>query len=115
MPGDFKPRPAAFARPSASQALAGALPPVAIDHEDRLRLHAFRAPERPALTDLTGVPSVDFLGIPLRPATVEMAIAWVDAAIHNRSRLCIGVVNAAKIVKMRSDPEFRSDVLGSET
>ncbi len=45
---------------------------------------------------------------------MEMAIAWVDAAIRDRSRLCIGVVNAAKIVQMQRDPELRGDVLGSD-
>jgi N-acetylglucosaminyldiphosphoundecaprenol N-acetyl-beta-D-mannosaminyltransferase len=41
------------------------------------------------------------------------ALAWVDESVRTRERLQVGVVNAAKIVNMRRNPELRADVLSS--
>jgi N-acetylglucosaminyldiphosphoundecaprenol N-acetyl-beta-D-mannosaminyltransferase len=60
------------------------------------------------------VAPVDILGVPIAPATMDEAVDWVDHAISHRERLHVGVVNAAKIVNMRRDPELRTDVLSSD-
>jgi N-acetylglucosaminyldiphosphoundecaprenol N-acetyl-beta-D-mannosaminyltransferase len=53
-------------------------------------------------------------GVPITPATMPEALDQVDRAIRDKQRLLIGVVNAAKIVNMRRDPELRQDVLSSD-
>ena len=63
---------------------------------------------------LQAVLPIDVLGVPVVPATMEEAVEWVDHAVSRRERLHVGVVNAAKIVNMRRDPELRSDVLASD-
>ena len=60
------------------------------------------------------VGSVGILGVPVAPATMDEAVDWVDEAVRERRRLHVGVVNAAKIVNMRRDPELRNDVLSSD-
>jgi N-acetylglucosaminyldiphosphoundecaprenol N-acetyl-beta-D-mannosaminyltransferase len=56
----------------------------------------------------------DLFGIPIDALTMEEALDKVEAAVRSRSRLGIGVVNAAKIVNMRRDPSLRDDVLSSD-
>jgi N-acetylglucosaminyldiphosphoundecaprenol N-acetyl-beta-D-mannosaminyltransferase len=53
-------------------------------------------------------------GVPIAPATMKEALDQVDLAIREKRRFHIGVVNAAKIVNMRRDPELRQDVLSSD-
>lgn len=53
-------------------------------------------------------------GVPIAAATMEGALARVEAAIASRERHQIGVVNAAKIVNMRRDAPLRDDVLSSD-
>jgi N-acetylglucosaminyldiphosphoundecaprenol N-acetyl-beta-D-mannosaminyltransferase len=60
------------------------------------------------------VAPIDVLGVPIAPATMRDAVDWVDHAVSSRERLHVGVVNAAKIVNMRRDPELRDDVLASD-
>lgn len=60
------------------------------------------------------VARVQILGVPIVPATLDEAVSWVDHAVAARERLRVGVVNAAKIVSMRDDPELRVDVLSSD-
>jgi N-acetylglucosaminyldiphosphoundecaprenol N-acetyl-beta-D-mannosaminyltransferase len=60
------------------------------------------------------VGSVTLLGVTLAPATMDEAVDWVDQAVRERRRLHVGVVNAAKIVNMRRDPDLRSDVMSSD-
>lgn len=60
------------------------------------------------------VKKVHLLGVPIDRLTMEEVLARVDEAIERRSRLQIGVVNAAKLVKMRRDPLLRQDVLASD-
>jgi N-acetylglucosaminyldiphosphoundecaprenol N-acetyl-beta-D-mannosaminyltransferase len=60
------------------------------------------------------VKPIDVLGVPVAPVTMEEALDWVDQAVRGRQRLRLGVVNAAKIVNMRRDPELRDDVLSSD-
>jgi N-acetylglucosaminyldiphosphoundecaprenol N-acetyl-beta-D-mannosaminyltransferase len=53
-------------------------------------------------------------GISLAPAVMEQAVSSVNEAIFKRRKHHIGVVNAAKVVKMRHDPELRQAVLDSD-
>jgi len=56
----------------------------------------------------------ELFGVPITAATLQSALDQVDEAIRARGRLQIGVVNAAKIVNMRRNPELRDDVLSSD-
>jgi N-acetylglucosaminyldiphosphoundecaprenol N-acetyl-beta-D-mannosaminyltransferase len=60
------------------------------------------------------VAPIYILGVPVAPVTMDEAVDWVDVAVRERRRLRVGVVNAAKIVNMRRDPELRDDVLSSD-
>jgi len=60
------------------------------------------------------VAHVTLFGIPMTPATMGEAVDWVDEAVRCRTRLRIGVVNAAKIVNMRRDTVLRDDVLSAD-
>lgn len=53
-------------------------------------------------------------GIPIAALTLAEALDRVEAAIRDRSRLQIGVVNAAKVVNMQRDALLRDDVLSSD-
>lgn len=59
-------------------------------------------------------PARDVLGVPIHPLRMEQALDVIDQVIQSRSHLCIGVVNAAKIVNMRRDQVLRADVLSSD-
>jgi len=54
------------------------------------------------------------LGTRIHAATTQDALNAVDAAIASGERLMIGVVNAAKIVRMRADAELADDVNNSD-
>lgn len=54
------------------------------------------------------------LGAPIRAATLEEAVQLCDEAIQSRRRTLIGVVNAAKLVNMRSDAALRKAVLAAD-
>ncbi len=60
------------------------------------------------------VPIRHLFGIPVAALTMEQTVAQVGRAIADRTRLQIGVVNAAKIVNMHGDPGLRADVLSSD-
>lgn len=60
------------------------------------------------------LPRVELLDVPIARATMADALDCVDRAVHEQQRLRIGVVNAAKLVNMRSDPLLREDVLSSD-
>lgn len=70
----------------------------------------------PALdrTGASGTVKPRVLGVPIDPLTMEQVLVRVEEAIETRSRLHIGVVNAAKLVNMRRDPLLREDVLASD-
>ncbi|MDI9585252.1 MAG: WecB/TagA/CpsF family glycosyltransferase [Acidobacteriota bacterium] len=53
-------------------------------------------------------------GIPLHALTMEQVLDRVAETISNRGRLLIGVVNAAKVVNMRRDPELSRAVLDAD-
>src|SRR6266446_3472359 len=56
----------------------------------------------------------EILGVPIDALTMEEVLDRVDETIVGRGRLQIGVVNAAKLVYMRRDPNLRTDVLSCE-
>lgn len=53
-------------------------------------------------------------GIPIDPLTMQQALDRVGEAVASRKPLRIGVVNAAKVVNMRTDDVLRSDVVSSD-
>jgi N-acetylglucosaminyldiphosphoundecaprenol N-acetyl-beta-D-mannosaminyltransferase len=59
-------------------------------------------------------PTYDLFGVPIAALTMREALAEVDAAVVERRRLQIGVVNAAKLVNMRRSSALRDDVLSSD-
>ena len=56
----------------------------------------------------------EILGVPIDALTMGEVLDRVDKTIVGRGRLQIGVVNAAKLVNMRSDETLRSDVLSCD-
>lgn len=66
------------------------------------------------MVDTPRLPTRELFGIPIAAVTMGEALDAVAHAIEQRRRLQIGVVNAAKIVNMRRDPELRDDVLASD-
>jgi N-acetylglucosaminyldiphosphoundecaprenol N-acetyl-beta-D-mannosaminyltransferase len=59
-------------------------------------------------------PRRELFGIPVAALTLEQALDCVDRAVSTRTRLQVGVVNAAKIVNMGRDELLRQDVLSSD-
>jgi N-acetylglucosaminyldiphosphoundecaprenol N-acetyl-beta-D-mannosaminyltransferase len=58
--------------------------------------------------------SPKLLGVPIDSLTMEQALARVEQAIASRTRLLVGVVNAAKLVSMQRDPLLQRDVLACD-
>lgn len=58
--------------------------------------------------------TVPLFGIPVNPFTMDEVVDLCGRTIRARSRLLIGVVNAAKVVNMRRDAELRQAVLESD-
>lgn len=56
----------------------------------------------------------DILGVGVHAATMEQALDAIDVAIKKKQRLMIGVVNAAKMVNMRKNPDLWEDVTSSD-
>lgn len=56
----------------------------------------------------------DLFGVPIHALTMSGALDVIHESITSRKRLAIGVVNAAKLVNMRQDPNLREDVLSSD-
>jgi N-acetylglucosaminyldiphosphoundecaprenol N-acetyl-beta-D-mannosaminyltransferase len=70
---------------------------------------------QPERTAMTNEPETrDIFGIPVRSLTLSGTVALVDTAIRTRTRLMIGVINAAKVVNMRRDPALRRSVMSSD-
>lgn len=59
-------------------------------------------------------PTRELFGIPIAALTLEQTLDRVEHAIQARTRLQIGVVNAAKVVNMRRNDLLRDDVLSSD-
>ena len=53
-------------------------------------------------------------GLPITAGTMDDVVALCAAAIRTRQRVLVGVVNAAKIVKLRRDELLRTSLLDSD-
>ncbi len=58
--------------------------------------------------------TLELFGITISRYTLADTLDRIDAAVADRSKLHIGVVNAAKVVNMRLNPTLREDVLRSD-
>ena len=56
----------------------------------------------------------EFLGVRAHPVTLRAAVEQCAAAIDTAKPISVGVINAAKIVKMVTDDALRQSVLGSD-
>lgn len=64
---------------------------------------------------MTGAPARAWItGVPIEASTMRQALERCEQAIRSRSRLLVGVVNAAKLVHMRSDQRLREAVLAAD-
>ncbi len=63
---------------------------------------------------MESLPTREILGVPVHALTMDQVVEICRQAALARRRLMIAVVNAAKLVKMRSDPGLRASVLGSD-
>ena len=68
------------------------------------------APGRPPASRCPS-PSARLYGLLLDPITMDEVLARCDRALDERQRLLIGVVNAAKVVKLRRDDVLRDSLL----
>ena len=66
------------------------------------------------MTNRFNFPKHQILGVGIHAATMEQALDAIDTAISEKNKLMIGVVNAAKIVNMRKNPELSKDVNNSD-
>ena len=57
---------------------------------------------------------VDILGCPVDAIDAPTALEAIAAAMRTKTRLCPSLVNTAKLVRMRQDPELRRDVLAGD-
>jgi len=53
-------------------------------------------------------------GLEIAPLTLSQAVGLAEFAVDRRERLLVGVVNAAKVVKLRSDPVLRDSLLEAD-
>ncbi len=59
-------------------------------------------------------PKLDILNVGVHAATMEQALDAIEDTIAAKRRMMIGVVNAAKLVNMRKNPELSEDVKSSD-
>lgn len=65
------------------------------------------------MNDITRIPEQQILGAKVHFATMQQVLDIVDDSIKARKLLMIGVINAAKVMNMRKNPELAVDVNGS--
>lgn len=65
------------------------------------------------MTELLHPPQCLF-GLDVAPLSLDEAVDLADHAVHSHERLLVGVVNAAKVVKLRHDPLLRESVLAAD-
>jgi len=63
---------------------------------------------------LEAIPVRTLLGVRIHGVTMEQSVAICEEAVTSHRPLTIGVVNAAKLVKMRNDRLLRDSVLGAD-
>ncbi|GAB3350102.1 exopolysaccharide biosynthesis glycosyltransferase VpsK [Arachidicoccus ginsenosidivorans] len=60
------------------------------------------------------IPSIRLLNCPIHAITMDETVNVIDKAIKNRKQIHHVVVNAAKLVKMKSDPLLRKSVINCD-
>ncbi|MGE3182897.1 MAG: WecB/TagA/CpsF family glycosyltransferase, partial [Phycisphaerae bacterium] len=60
------------------------------------------------------LPTVTLFDIPIAVADMPAVLDLCEQRMRDRSSLLIGVVNAAKIVNMRRNPQLRDSVLSAD-
>jgi N-acetylglucosaminyldiphosphoundecaprenol N-acetyl-beta-D-mannosaminyltransferase len=71
--------------------------------------------EEPGFVDrIRELPLQNVMGVPIHAIRATEAVQLCREAAAHRTRLMIGVVNGAKLVKMRSDPLLRESILNSD-
>jgi len=63
---------------------------------------------------LDSIPVREVLGVSIHAVSMNECVALCENAISSREPLMVGVVNAAKLVKMRDDRLLRDSVLGAD-
>jgi len=63
---------------------------------------------------LGSIPIKEVLGVSIHGVSMDQCVTVCEQAIASQRRLTIGVVNAAKLVKMRSDRLLRDSVTGAD-
>jgi N-acetylglucosaminyldiphosphoundecaprenol N-acetyl-beta-D-mannosaminyltransferase len=53
-------------------------------------------------------------GLPLDPLTLEQTLALAESAVNEQQRFLVGVVNAAKVTKLKADPMLRDSLLEAD-
>ena len=56
---------------------------------------------------------ISLFGIKIHSASMSQALANIDSAIHTRHSLNIGMLNAAKVVNMKRNPDLKDDVVNA--
>ncbi|WP_193608099.1 WecB/TagA/CpsF family glycosyltransferase [Nocardioides lijunqiniae] len=62
----------------------------------------------------SAVPTRRLFGLEVDALTLEQTVALAEEAVRQHERLLIGVVNAAKIAKLRTDPVLRDSLLEAD-
>ena len=60
------------------------------------------------------IEGVDILGIVVHKLSMDQVVEYCDESIRDRRCVVLGVVNAAKLVNCRSDPELRQSLQSSD-
>jgi N-acetylglucosaminyldiphosphoundecaprenol N-acetyl-beta-D-mannosaminyltransferase len=63
---------------------------------------------------VTAIETREFMGARVEAATMQQVLDRCEKAVESRERLILGVVNAAKLVKMDQDEALRDAVLGAD-
>jgi N-acetylglucosaminyldiphosphoundecaprenol N-acetyl-beta-D-mannosaminyltransferase len=53
-------------------------------------------------------------GLPLDPLTLDETLALAEVAVNEQQRFLVGVVNAAKVTKLKADPVLRESLLEAD-
>jgi N-acetylglucosaminyldiphosphoundecaprenol N-acetyl-beta-D-mannosaminyltransferase len=53
-------------------------------------------------------------GLPIDPLTLEQTLALAESAVNEHQRFLVGVVNAAKVTKLKADPVLRESLLEAD-
>jgi N-acetylglucosaminyldiphosphoundecaprenol N-acetyl-beta-D-mannosaminyltransferase len=75
---------------------------------------ALHVAESTLTSELERIPRSSFLGVDVHVVNMDRAVRVCRDAVESRESLVVGVVNAAKIVKMQDDPVLRESVTGAD-